>query len=87
MKMEFLIDEYIKKMNIQDIINYANKKGINIPYSDAMIIYSYKDYYQEFIKGNTEKIIKELKEKLSPNTFKEAYKLYFQVNDKNLLIL
>ena len=82
--MEFLIDEYIKKMNIQDIINYANKKGINIPYSDAMIIYSYKDYYQEFIKGNPKEIIKELKEKLSPNTFKEAYKLYLEAKIKYL---
>ena len=82
---EYLIIEYIKKMSVDDIIKFASKKGFNIPYSDAMILYTYaKKYYKEFINNNPENIIKELKEKLSPNTFKEAYKLYLEAKIKYL---
>ena len=82
---EYLIDEYIKKMSIDDIINFSKKKNIEIPYSDAMILFSYaKKYYKNFINGNPTTIIKELKEKLSSHTFKEAYKLYLEAKIKYL---
>ena len=37
-----------------------------------------------FHNGNPIKIINELKEKLEPNTFKEAYKLYLEYKIKYL---
>lgn len=81
----YLISEYIKKMSVDDIINFAKKKGITLPYSDAMILYSYaKSHYEEFINGNPDSILKELKKKLSPNTFKEAYKIYLEAKIKYL---
>ena len=81
---EYLISEYIKKLSIDDIHNFANKKGFSITNSDALILYTYaKKYYQEFL-NNPEEIIKELKDKLSPNTFKEAYKLYLEYKIKYL---
>ena len=82
---EYLINEYIKKMRVDDILNFAKKKDFELPYSDAIILYSYaKKYYKEFINNNPESIIKELKEKLSPNTFKKAYKLYLEAKIKYL---
>ena len=82
---EYLIKEYIKKLNIDDIINFAKKKNIDLSYNDATILYTYaKKYYQEFLNGNEESIIKELKSKLSPNTFREAYKLYLKYKIKYL---
>ena len=82
---EYLISEYIKKLNIDDIINFGKKKNIEIPYSDAVILYSYaKKYYKDFINDNSQNIIKELKDKLSPNVFKEAYKLYLEAKIKYL---
>ena len=52
--------------------------------SDAFILFDYaKKYYQKLINGD-ECIIKELKEKLSPNIFKEAYKLYLEYKIKYL---
>ena len=69
--MEYLIKEYIKKMTVDDIKNYAKKKNIEISNSDALILYSYaKNYYEDFLNGNDEYLIKELKSKLNPNTFK-----------------
>lgn len=83
--MEYLINEYIKKLTIEDIKKYAKKKNINITDSDAVIIYTYtKKYYQDVLNGNDKLLIKELKERLSPNTFKEAYKLYLEYKIKYL---
>lgn len=83
--MEYLIIEYIKKMEVNDIKKFAKRKNITISDTDAVILYTYaRKYYQEFINGNPEKIINELKEKLSPNTFKEAYKLYLEYKIKYL---
>ena len=82
---EYLISEYIKKLSVLDIINFGKKKNIEIPHSDAIILYSYaKKYYKEFINNNPQDIIKELKDKLSPNVFKEAYKLYLEAKIKYL---
>ena len=82
---KYLISEYIKKLSVNDIIDFAHKKGFDIPYSDAVILYSYaKKYYQEFIDKNPQNIIKELKDKLSPDTFKGAYKLYLEAKIKYL---
>lgn len=83
--MEYLIKEYIKKLEVKDIKVFAKKKNINITESDAIILYTYvKKHYQEIIDGNDKEIIKELKERLSPNTFKEAYKLYLEYKIKYL---
>ena len=81
----YLISEYIKKMSLNDIKNFAIKKNISINDTDAIILYTYaKNNYQDFLNGNDTKLIKELKEKLSPNCFKEAYKLYLEYKIKYL---
>lgn len=83
--MEYLIKEYIKKMSLEDIKTFAKKKNIIITDTDAIILYTYaKNHYQEIMEGNDDKIIKELKNKLSPNCFKEAYKLYLEYKIKYL---
>ena len=83
--MEYLIKEYLKKLTVDDIKNYAKKKNINISDSDALILFTYaKNYYEDFLNGKDELLIKELKEKLSPDIFKEAYKLYLEYKIKYL---
>lgn len=83
--MEYLIKEYIKKLTVNGIKDFAKKKNISITDSDAIILYTYaKNHYQEFLNNEDEKLIKELKEKLNPNTFKEAYKLYLEYKIKYL---
>ncbi len=83
--MEYLIKEYIKKLEVDDIKKFALKNNINISDTDAIILYTYaKKYYQEFINGDPTKIINELKEKLEPSTFKMAYKLYLEYKIKYL---
>ena len=83
--MDYLIKEYIKKIEINDIEEFAKKKNIILSHTDAIIIYTYiKKHYQDLLNGKDQEIIKELKNKLSPNTFKEAYKLYLEYKIKYL---
>ena len=83
--MEYLIKEYIKKMSVDDIKKYAKTKNIIISDNDAFILFTYaKNHYEDFLNGNDDLLIKDLKEKLSPNTFKECYKLYLEYKIKYL---
>ena len=83
--MEYLIKEYLKKLEVDDIKKFAIKNNIKIADTETIILYTYaKKYYQDFINGNDKEIIKELKNKLSSNTFKEVYKLYLEYKIKYL---
>ena len=83
--MEYLIKEYIKNLTINDIKKFAIKKNINITDNDAIILFDYaKNYYQDILNGNDKDIINELKNKLSPNVFKETYKIYLEYKIKYL---
>ena len=82
---KYLISEYIKKLTIDDIKNFASKKNISIKETDAIILYTYaKNHYQDFLNGNDRELIKELKEKLNNKTFKDVYKLYLEYKIKYL---
>ena len=82
---EYLIKDYISKLTVDDIKTFANKKNITIADTDAIILYTYaKNNFQDFFNGNDDLLIKELKEKLNPDTFKEAYKLYLEYKIKYL---
>ena len=82
---EYLIKEYIKKLENDDIKKFAKKKNISITDTDAIILYTYaKNHYQEILDGNDKLVIKELRNKLNSNTFKEAYKLYLEYKIKYL---
>ena len=81
---DYLIIEYIKKLTIDDVKNFAKLKNINISDSEAIILYTYiKNHYQELL-NNDSKIIKEIKDQINPNTFKEVYKLYLEYKIKYL---
>ena len=83
--MNYLISEYIKKLTIDDIFTFANKNNININKNDANTLYFYaKNHYNDFLSGNDSKLIKEIKDKIDPSTFKEAYKIYLEYKIKYL---
>ena len=82
---DYLIKEYIKKLEIDDIKKFAKKKNISITDTDAIILYTYtKNHYQEILDGNDKLVIKELRDKLNSKTFKEVYKLYLEYKIKYL---
>ena len=80
---EYIISEYIKKLTVNDIIKLANKNNIEMNESDAIVLYSYaKKYYQDFLHGNSDKVIKEIRDKINPSTYKKLYKLYIKYKVK-----
>ena len=82
---DYIIGEYLKKMTIKDVLNYAKKNNITVSESDAVILLSYaKKYYKEFINGNPTNILKEIKSQINPETYKLAYKLYIEMKMKYL---
>ena len=82
---EYIIGEYIKKISINDILDYIKKNNLNINENEAIILHSYaKKYYKDFINGNPTFILKEIKEKISNEAYKDAYKLYIENKMKYL---
>ena len=76
----FIIKKYIDRLTKQDIINYIDKQNIELSPNEIDIIYYYiKNKYNDFLNGNDQNILKELKQKVSPKTYQiiqEYYNLY-----------
>ena len=82
---EYLIKEYLKKITIDDILNYAQKHHLTLSQTDASILLIYaQKYYETLINGDPTSIFKELKKKINPQTYKEVYKLYIEYKLKYL---
>lgn len=82
---EYIIGEYIRKMKVKDLLDYAKKNNLNLSEYDAIILLSYaKKYYKELINGDASCILKEIKEKINPETYKIAYKMYIEAKMKYL---
>ena len=82
---EYFVGEYLRKMKVDDILNYAKKNNLVISESDAIILLSYaKRYYKDLMNGNPEPILKEIKIKINPDTYKVAYKMYIEAKMKYL---
>lgn len=79
----FIIEKYIKKLTKQDIINYLNTQNITIPQKEINIIYDYiKNKYKDYIKGNKEQLLKEIKTKVSPTTYQIIENYHNQYKNK-----
>lgn len=79
---KLFIYEYINRLRRDDIIKFCNYKNINIPDNEIDILYSYiKNDYKRFF-NNPEEVLKEIKNKVSNDTFMEIMKLYIQYKNK-----
>jgi hypothetical protein len=82
---EYLVGEYLKKLKVDDILNYAKQNNFAINESDAIILLSYaKRYYKELMSDKPNAILKEIKSKINPETYKVAYKMYIEAKMKYL---
>ena len=82
---EYLIGEYVKKVSVNDIINFGLKNNIKVSIDDAKIIQHYVvNNYKELISNNPNNILKEIKQKIDPITYDKAYQLFIIYRNKFL---
>lgn len=82
---EYLIGEYIKKISVNDIINFGIQNDILVSINDAKVLQHYLiNNYKELISDNPNNILKEIKKKIDPITYDKAYKLFLMYRNKYL---
>ena len=82
---DFLISEYINRLNTDEIKDFAYKKGVELTEEETCIIYDYtKKYWRTFLHGNPRPILDELKTKVRPFTYNKMETLYIEARDRYL---
>lgn len=80
---EMLIKQYLNRLSLKDINDFASKNNMPLSPGEDKIIYDFiMKYWQEVYKGDANKVFNELKNHLSPNTFNNIMMLYNQFKDK-----
>ena len=80
---EKLIKEYLKKLTINDIDNFALKNNITLKYGENKIIYDFiKQRWMEVYNGNTKDAFSYLKNNISKETYDFIMKLYNEFVNK-----
>ena len=79
----YLVSEYVKRLNKNDILKFAYNQGINLEEEELDIIYNHvKNDYKTFIYGNPRPILDKLKQEVKPITYNKIENLYQQFKDK-----
>lgn len=80
---EILIKEYLKKLTLNDIKNFALKYNFKLQPNEDKIIYNFiMNNWKEVYKGNPNKAFLKLKGQVSSDTYNFAITLYNQFKDK-----
>lgn len=70
-----LVGNYVRSMSIDKLREYVNKNYKNVSDSEIKVIYKYiKNYWQE-IYDEDRNILNNLKNEVSPTTYREILKL------------
>lgn len=79
----FIIEKYINNITLNNINDFAKKEGIILKNNEDKIIYDYiKKYWKVFYYDNPSNLFKELKEKLSNETYNKIVELYNEYKNK-----
>ena len=80
---EVLIKEYLKRMSLKDINDFANKNNMPLEKNEDKIIYDFiMNNWMEVYKGDANKALSKLKQQVSSKTFNNIMKLYNDFKDK-----
>lgn len=75
---KYIIMEYIRKLNRNDIINFANKQGITLSNDEVETIYYYIKHENRRILNKDESILVEAREKLNSNAYNYIKDMYYK---------
>ncbi len=80
---EVLIKEYLKRLSLKDISDFAVKNGSPLKPGEDKILYDFiMNNWKEVYKGDAMKAIGTLKGKLSNDTYNNGLKLFNEFKDK-----
>lgn len=83
MMNDFLIKEYIERLNKEDIKTFATNNGITLNDEEVDVLYVYaKDHWRTFYYGNPKELLEKLKNKLSNETYTKLELLYQILKNK-----
>lgn len=72
-----LIKNYINKLTIQDINALAIKQDIHLTDQELNYIYNQiKNHYQDFLYGDANYLMNDLKQNISENNYQKIQKLF-----------
>lgn len=79
----YLIEDYVRRLNISDVERFALKQGIVLDTEELNVVYEYiKKNYKTIIYGNPRDILIEIKNKVKPITYSKIEHLYIKFKDK-----
>lgn len=81
--IEKLIQEYVDRMNIGDIENFAFKNGVVLNETEKNLIFKeIKENWHTIIYGNPRGILDRVKTQVEPLTYQKIENLYVQFREK-----
>ena len=82
---EKLISEYVNRMSLEDVNNFALKNGIILKDNEIKLIFDHiKNNWRTIVFGNPRGILDDLKEKLDSTSYQKVETLYIYF--KNLYL-
>jgi len=74
---DYLINEYVKKLTLNEIDNFACKQGIELNDEELELIYkTIKNHWRTFVHGNPREILDDIKTRVRPITYNKIENMY-----------
>ena len=82
---ERLINEYVNRMTMEDVNNFALQNGINLKEEELTLIFNHiKTSWRTIVFGNPRSILDDLKSKLDSNSYQKIESLYVYFKNRYL---
>ncbi len=82
---ERLISEYINRMTLDDVNNFAIKNGVILKENEVKLIYNHiKSNWRTIVFGNPRGILDDLKNKLDNTSYQKIETLYIYFKNRYL---
>jgi len=81
---EKIIRNYIYKMSVEDIKNFALKRNIELTTEESILIFKFlKNNYEELLRGNTD-VFEQIRPYIRGDVYQYGYHLYQDLYTKYL---
>ncbi len=80
---EVIIKEYLKRLSLKDINDFANKNNVSLKPGEDKVLYDFiMNNWMEVYKGDSNKAFIKLKGKVSDETYDNGIKLFNEFKNK-----